>query len=271
MQDDKQGVFEKMGLGEKSGDSDPVEATPDYTEPEWAKGIMTDEEPTEAMSLMQCLIGVFISPVKTFRSLKVKAHVLWPLVIISVLTLVSTFLSMEAMENLTRMGIESALAKNPQSIPPEMIESQVQMSMKIVLISAPIFALITPLVKGMISQGMAQLFSGTGKMKATISVIALSYMIAMAGGLIRLPLMMASGNMVTFSPALMLGQDQMGSAWASFLMNFDLFTLWYLGVSAIGIREVHRISMGKAVTTVVVPFCLVLLMSLSGVLMEKLM
>ncbi len=276
MQDDKdlntdKNVFEKMGLVTPFNDEDAQPNTVTTQEPEWMDETLTDAEPVEAMNLMQCMTGVFISPVKTFRSLTAKTHILWPLVIIFVLTLVTTLLSMDAMESFTRMSMEAALAKNPQSIPPEMIESQLQMSMKLILFITPVMALLTPLIKGLITQGMAQLFGGKGNMKMSLSIIALSYMIAIAGGLIRLPIMMASGSIVTFSPALLLGPDQLGSAWSSFLMNFDLFTLWYLGVSAIGVREVHRISTGKAVVTVVIPFCLVLLMSLSGVIMEKLM
>lgn len=271
MQDDKENVFEKIGLVKPIDEEETLKTTVTVGEPEWTDATLTDEEPVEAMSLVQCLTGVFISPAKTFRSLTAKTHILWPLAIIFVLTLLTTFLSMDAMENFTRMSMEAALAKNPQSVPPEMIESQLQMSLKIIMIITPIMALITPLVKGLITQGMSQLFGGKGTMKMSLSIIALSYMVAMAGGLIRLPIMMASGSMVSFSPALLLGPDQMGSAWSSFLMNFDLFTLWYLGVSAIGVREVHRISTGKAIVTVTVPFCLILLMSLSGVIMEKLM
>lgn len=232
---------------------------------------MQDQEPVHEMTLLQAIAGVFVSPAKTFRSVTVKPHLLWPLVIIAVVSGITTFLSMDAMENFTRLAMNAAAAKNPQGLTPEMIEAQLQMSLKAILIMTPFLALLTPVIKGLVTQGMAKLYSGKGTMKMTLSVIALSYMIALAGGLVRLPLMMLSQSLVTFSPALFLGSDQMGSAWASFLMNFDLFTLWYLGVSAIGVREVHRISMGKAVIAVVIPFCLVLLMSLSGVIMENMM
>lgn len=228
------------------------------------------QEPAKAMSLLQCLGGVFISPVKTFQSLTVKTHLLWPLAIILVVTVVTTFLSMDAMESFTRLSMNEALAKNPQSLTPEMVEAQLQMSMKAILIMTPFIALLTPLLKGLVTQGTAKLFDGKGTMKATLSVVALSYMIVLAGGLIRLPLMMISQSLVTFSPALFMGAENLGSPWASFLMNFDVFTLWYLGVSAIGVREVHRISLGKAAVTVLIPFCLILLMSLSGVLLQKL-
>lgn len=276
MQEDKdlnkdKNVFEKMGLvTPASGEEMPFRAVT-TGEQGWTEVAYTDEEPIEAMTLLQCLTGVFISPVKTFKSLTVKTHILWPLAIILVLTVLTTLLSMDAMESFTRMSMDAALAKNPQNVPPEMIESQLQMSLKLILFITPLTALITPLVKGLIIQGMAQLFGGKGNMKMSLSIVALSYMVAIAGGLIRLPIMMASGSIVTFSPALLLGPDQLGSAWSSFLMNFDLFTLWYLGVSAIGVREVHRISTGKAIVTVAIPFCLILLMSLSGVILEKLM
>lgn len=269
--DENKNVFEKMGLVTRdTGEEMPFRESA-AGEADWTEVAYTDEEPIEAMTLLQCLTGVFISPVKTFRSLTAKTHILWPLVIIFVLTVLTTLLSMDAMESFTRMSMDAALAKNPQSVPPEMIESQLQMSLKLILFITPLTALITPLVKGLITQGMAQLFGGKGNMKMSLSIIALSYMVAIAGGLIRLPIMMASGSIVTFSPALLLGPDQLGSAWSSFLMNFDLFTLWYLGVSAIGVREVHRISTGKAIVTVAIPFCLILLMSLSGVILEKLM
>ncbi len=229
------------------------------------------EEAAEPMTLLQCLAGVFLSPAKTFRSLTVKPHLLWPLAIILLGTVLTTFLSMGAMEAFTRFSMEAALARNPQALTPEMVEAQVQMSMKAILIMTPFMALLTPLLKGLVTHGMARLFDGEGKMKATLSVIALAYMVMMAGALIRLPLMMLSNTIITFSPALFLGPDMLGSAWSSFLMNFDLFTLWYLGVSAIGIREVHRISTGKAAVAVLVPFGLILLMSLSGVFLEKMM
>lgn len=233
--------------------------------------VPSPEEAAEPMTLLQCLAGVFLSPAKTFRSLTVRPHLLWPLAIVLVGTVLTTFLSMGAMEAFTRFSMEAALARNPQALTPEMIEAQVQMSMKAILIMTPFMALLTPLLKGLVTHGMARLFDGKGKMKATLSVIALAYMVMMVGALIRLPLMMLSNTIITFSPALFLGPDMLGTAWASFLMNFDLFTLWYLGVSAIGIREVHRISTGKAAVAVLVPFGLILLMSLSGVFLEKMM
>lgn len=232
---------------------------------------LLEGEPAEAMSLLQCLVGVFISPARTFRSLTVKTHLLWPLVILTAVTVLSTFLSMDALESFTRFSMEAALARNPQAVPPEMIESQLQMSMKVILIMTPLAALLTPVIKGLVTQGTAKLFDGKGTMKVTLSVIALSYMIIIAGALVRLPLIMVSNTLVTFSPAMLMGPDQIGSAWGSFLMNFDLFTLWYLGASAIGVKEVHRISYGKSLITVLIPFSLVLLMSLSGVILEKLM
>lgn len=232
---------------------------------------LMEGEPAEAMGLMQCLVGVFISPVKTFRSLTIKTHILWPLVIIVVATVATTLLGMGAMESFSRLSMESAMARNPQQVSPEMIEAQLQMTLKFMIFLTPFIALITPLVKGLITQGTAKLFDGKGTMRVTISVICLAYMIAIVGGLVRLPLMMASNTLVTFSPAMFMGADQLGSPWASFLMNFDLFTLWYLGVSAIGIKEVHKISLGKASVAVLLPFALILFMSLSGVLMEKMM
>jgi len=269
MEEDKKNDIEKTKLVQ------PVEAPPKdeaamYEVEDWPESNQADEEPSEPMGLIQCLVGVFISPVKTFRSLTAKTHLLWPFVILFVVTLVTTFLSMDAMESFTRIAMETALAKNPQTFTPEMLESQLQMSMKMVLIFTPMMAFLTPLIKGLVTHGTAKLFDGKGTMKVTLSVIALSYMIIIAGGVIRLPLMMASGTLVTFSPAMFLSQDQMGSAWYNLLMNFDLFTLWYLGVSAIGVKEVHRISFGKSLVTVLIPFGLILLMSVSAVIMEKL-
>lgn len=271
MKEDNKNPFQKMGLIE------PVKATiTEELPPAWANegsdAYLMDQDPVEGMSLLQCLIGVFTSPARTFRSLTVKTHLWWPLVIFAVLTLITTYLSMDAMESFTRITMDAALAKNPQpGLTPEMVESQLQMSMKLILIFTPLMALVTPLIKGLVTQGTAALFDGKGKMKVTLSVIALSYAIIMVGGLVRLPLMMASSSLVTFSPALLLAPEQLGSAWANFLMNFDVFTLWYLGVSAIGVKEVHRISYGKSLITVLIPFGLVLLMGLSGILMEKLM
>lgn len=230
---------------------------------------MDPQEPAEAMGLLQCIVGVFISPAKTFQSLRTKTHLLWPLVIIAAVTTLTTFLSMDAMENFTRMSMNAAMAKNPQGLTPEMIEAQLQISLKAILIMTPLITILTPIIKGMITQGTAKLFDGKGTMKATLSVIALSYMIVLAGVVVRLPLMMMSQSLITFSPALFLGAEKLGSSWAGFLMNFDLFTLWYLGVSAIGVREVHRISFGKALVTVLIPFALILLMSLSGVVLEN--
>lgn len=229
-----------------------------------------EDEVVEGLSIGACLIGVFTSPGATFRSLRKKTHILIPLLIIVVTSILSSFLSMGAMENYTRLAMEAAMAKQAQTLPPEMIDAQLKVAMRFMLFVAPLTAFATPLIKGMITHGMSRLFDGKGKMKATISVIALSYMIIMAGSLLRVPMMMATNNIVTFSPAMLLGADQMGSPWSSFLMNFDIFTLWYLGVSAVGIKEVHRISFGKALTSVLAPFGIILLLSLSSVILQGL-
>jgi hypothetical protein len=75
--------------------------------------------------------------------------------------------------------------------------------------------------------------------------------------LIRIPLALMTKNyLFSFSPAAFLPVAAQTSALYSFLSIFDVFTLWYLVISVIGFKTVHRLPTGKAVVVVLVPFVL---------------
>jgi len=119
------------------------------------------------------------------------------------------------------------------------------------------------LIKSLVTYGIAHIFEGKAKFKTTFSVIIFAYFINVLGEIIRSIIgLLTRSYLVTTSPALFLSQSDVNTPMFTLLSNLDIFSLWYLGVSVIGISIIHKISKVKAAVAVLLPWGIMIGISL---------
>ncbi len=152
---------------------------------------------------------------------------------------------------------------------PESVMSMVAMSTFAgILIMIP----VAIAVKGLVIYGFMQLFNGKGTVKQSISIVANAYIVTILGYFIKTPLAMMTGNYgVSFSPALFLSKEQLLGPYGSVLANFDVFIIWYLIVSIIGVTVIHKTSKGKAAVAVLVPYSIMVGIGILGAVVSSMM
>ncbi|MCL4178061.1 MAG: YIP1 family protein [Verrucomicrobia bacterium] len=80
----------------------------------------------------------------------------------------------------------------------------------------------------------------------TVEIVGLAGMIGVLGGLVTTLLMVISGNLfANFGPMLMISSFDPGNKAHLLASSVNLFTLWWLGVLALGLARVSRVSFGK--------------------------
>jgi len=123
----------------------------------------------------------------------------------------------------------------------------------------------TPMFKGLVAFALATLLNGTGKVKATIGVVMNAYLIMLIGQIIRMVIVLATGNpYFSLSPAMFLSAGQETSQLFAVLSAVDLFAIWYLAVSMIGIKQVHGFNFAKSFAVTFGPWLLMLALGVAG-------
>lgn len=220
--------------------------------------VMLEEEKKEAkLSLFQRIIKVFTDPVKAMEDISIKPKVLVPVLLISLVFILLNVARFNLIKEFIIKQLEIAMAQNPNigEVPEGLMKIQLYTTFIIISITP----LLTVFFKGLVSHGIAQLFNGKGKLKASISVITFSYFIVLFGEAIRTIIGLLVGNyMVTMSLAAVAPNLEINTPLYNLLASFDVFSIWYLMVSVVGISVVHKISRGKAAVVVLSPWALMI-------------
>lgn len=216
-----------------------------------------EQEAAPLLTFPQKVIGIFTRPTKVFESIRQKPDVLFPYLLSMSNFAIFAFATMAVLrdytfgtllENYKLLGIE---------VPPDQLQTFVNVTMVSSVLGMIATSVIAPFVKGSFSHLISMAYSSQTTYKRSLSVVAYAYVIILLGMLIRIPLALMTKNyLFSFSPAAFLPVAAQTSALYSFLSIFDVFTLWYLVISVIGFKTVHRLPTGKAVVVVLVPFVL---------------
>ena len=111
-------------------------------------------------------------------------------------------------------------------------------------------------------------FGGTAKFKAVWGVALITSLIPMAGGLLRMPMVIAKDSiLVSYGLAAFMPGGDFTSILFTFLYYLDAFAIWSLIVAGIGYAAVFGFSRGKGITTsaIVSLLFIVLIISLSAI------
>jgi hypothetical protein len=159
----------------------------------------------------------------------------------------------DLLKEFTIEQLEIQMAQNPN--PVQLPEVFMLTTIYIGLVTASLAPLFIVIFKGLITHGITRLFDGKGRMKQSFSVIAFAYFIGVFGELIRTIIGLLTGSyLVTTSLASVVPNLEFNTPLYNVLVQFDVFSIWYLAVSMIGISIVHRISKGKAAVAVFGPW-----------------
>lgn len=225
------------------------------------------EQSTEVkkpQSGLQRVINIIVAPGETFEAIKEKPNYLVPMVIIWVVTILSTLL----MKDLTAQLMDATYANTGLSAEQIAATKESMSGLTTALMYAGmVLAPLAAMFKGAISHLLSILFSGKGSFGATVSLILNAYIIQMLGNLISLPIILITQNAAfSFSPALLLPITKLGTPFYSTLSLLNIFTLWYLFVSVMGIKKIHEVSTWKAAIIALAPFIIMIAFSWIGVL-----
>lgn len=226
-------------------------------------GLEPVEQPEHPMSFLQKVVSVFINPFRTFEAIRQKPDVFLPYCASMLVAALFSFVTMGLMQDYTLETLAASYRQMGMEIPADQLQSFARMTMISTVVAMIAASVIAPFVKGAIAHLLGLAFDAKTTFKRSLSVVAYSYLIIMLGTLIRIPLALMTKNyLFTFSPALLLGEVGPTDPFFTFLSAFDLFTLWYLVVSVIGFKTVHRLKTWQAAVVVLLPFGMSLLSAL---------
>jgi hypothetical protein len=217
-----------------------------------------------AKNTFQRIMGVFFAPTETFEDIARKPDILWPLLI---LTLVSFVTTMLIMPHLDMDALVSQQAEMMQKQNPNMSDADVARMGRITKAMAkvsgwlgPVFIIIGYVVIALVLWGAFRLMGGDGDFKQSLSTTLYAYFPRMLlGGIIATVVIMMRGSVdpsqiatvVKTNPAFLVDFKAQPVLF-SFLSSFDLFALWTLFLLTIGFSKVARVSKAKAASIVVV-------------------
>lgn len=206
--------------------------------------IEIEEKEAAKLGFVSRVMNVFFSPVKTFEDIKRENKIILPLLIISVIFSISGYLQLDIIREVQMQTFkQQGMEVTDVAIKSVMISTFAVMALMGVLV---------PLVKGGVSYGLASISGGKGTFKETFSVILYSMYILALGGLVVAILQKVVGTSITLSPALFFDL-KMTDPLFQLLAKFEVFNIWYLVASSIGLKVVHKLSTAKAALIILIP------------------
>ncbi len=213
------------------------------------------------------LIGVLVSPVKTFRSIAERPTWVVPLVVLLIVsTVVGVLANQRIDKNDMRQMMRERIEKSQGGqASPEQLERTMAMAEKVNSVTRwliPLFAVVIYLVIAALFFGAFHFFSGSEiPYKTSFAVTLHGLMPSLVTALLTLPVILSrphinlkdaqSGNLLAsnlgaFAP------ESLGPAMRSLLSSLDFFSLWTLFLLIIGYRIAAKVSTAAATTVVVV-------------------
>jgi len=199
--------------------------------------------------------GIFTSPAGTFQRLKEKPTWLVPLVIVVVATLAISALSTryidwdaqreQAVERMEQRGMteeqrEQQLAAMDKAFASPLLRYGAP------LVGAFLTALIGIFFLVLVYNLALPLVGGSGNFRRMLSVVSWSSLVLVPGAVVRAVLVLLRQSANVSTSLMLVAPDLKPGFLAVLLGRIDLFTIWQLVVTAIGIRVIFDVRSGKA-------------------------
>ena len=210
------------------------------------------DEASARMGFLQRAVGIFVSPSGIFRELKERPTWLGPLLAVTHIsaTLNGLVLWTSSGEKAVREQFQEAMQKRGQTLPPEVVDRQIQLYRYAgpvsYLLVTPIFAL---LIGGLIYLIFSIGLGGEATFRQTFSAYTHVGLIGIAWFAVTITLILLKGSLkssTAFSAFLPFLEET--SFAYKFLRGLDIFIIWQLAVLAIGLGILNNQSTRKAAT-----------------------
>lgn len=210
------------------------------------------------IGLVGRIVGVFTSPGNTFQAIQAKPSWIVPAIILLVLTVVFVFVAKPVIisESIEQQQVQ--LEK--RGLDEAQIEEALQKSAGIVKIMIFVGAVVVTLIGYFLWAAVLLFISnvilgGSARYAQMMAVNIYRNFILMVGGLIKLPIMLSKETMnVHFSLATFLPDEQKTTFLYKILMQIELFNIWAIAVTCIGVGVMSKAGTKKTWPWIVLVF-----------------
>jgi hypothetical protein len=214
-------------------------------------GELKSTETVPSAGIWSIMLKVFTAPSEAYQALKQKPRVLWPMIIMIVMTAIA---AMAMTKPSILMQID--LMARARNIPPQLLE-QIRMQMEqggtSQMITGGLIGGAAVIIFILIAAGVAMfvgsvMMGGKAGFKSVLAVALTSSLIVGLGGLIRLPLVFLKNSILVSIglAALMPGKD-FTSILYSILYQYDFFMIWSIIVAGIGYGIIYDMPRKKGI------------------------
>ena len=194
----------------------------------------------EELGLGKRMIGVFVSPGKTFGALRSRVgHADWlvPLILMVIATVVTGYLTLSiVMAHMEKISATGGM---------------------IAVVSAPAGVALALFLNSAIYLGIMRfVLGGETTYKHVLAVNSLSMLVGIPAAIVTVPLMLSEGSLIQVGFGLFLPDSMTGTFLGHLLSNMGFFSIWQHVLVAIGLGIVSGISTKKTAIGVFIVFFL---------------
>lgn len=207
----------------------------------------TPESP--GMSMMAKIMGIFLDPKRTFRSLTAKPDFVVPLIIVVLASFIFTWIAWPVIQasslELTRQNLYERGMEQEQI--DKVIEQQKKFGGIWGLAGAPVSVLIiTFILAGILLFAGNIVLGGDASYLQMLSVFCYASLISVISYAVRTALILAKGTIKVYtSLAVFMPADLSDTVWFKIANIFDVFVIWKIVVIAIGMGIFYKIKTQK--------------------------
>ena len=228
----------------------------------------TAQSTTADLGLVGRMLNTFLAPADTFEAVQrshSKADWLVPALIAAIVSAGSMWLALPVQQKMQAEAVEKVMAR--QNLTPEQQAQQREMMEKmagvssISSIAAPpvmVFAMVFIAAGVLLLVGRLAL-GGEVTYGKTLALAGYVTLISVPHNIVLTPIRLARETlMVTLGPGLLLDAETLGTFLGRFINGIDIFVVWQVVVTAIGLSILTRAAFGKTLGVLLVLWVLVL-------------
>lgn len=222
---------------------------------------------TKEMGGIKSIWNIFFEPSKVFISIEKKPKVIIAILMLIIISLLIVIPQIEIIENAARNNISKLFnneifQKTNPGFPTEMIDKQVDISVKIAKIfsfASPILVLLFVIVESLIFLGIFKIFGGKGNFINTFCVFLYSHFIVLLGNTAKAISVITTGNIEAGNSLGVFMTNDKTNFLYNLISNIDFFYVWSIIVAGIGLSIVHKISKSKSIYIMIFTWTIIIL------------
>jgi hypothetical protein len=205
---------------------------------------------TRQPNVFEQIIGVFLSPTKTFQAIDEKPNYLVPLILVILISIVIAYAIMPSIMPAQMEKQREKLVERGMN--DEEIDQALATGEKFGSIFGIVGAGVSPIIMLLIAAGLLMfvcsvILGGITSFVKVFSIMTYSWLISLVGSLVKIPLIVKQKTPdIHFSPATFWPEDTAKNFLYHFLKSFDIFSIWQYIVLAIGVAVIYKFSNQKA-------------------------